>query len=92
MQNQLITIHAKVAVNRDNRQDYQLGRQPLTILSFIFTGHAYDRLLNSLSTAILHKPDRIYIFKYRYLYLKTFPSLQKHDKEDLTNELDHFCC
>ena len=48
-----ITIHAKVAVDRANRQPYQLGRQPITIVPF--TGIAYVERRNPRSTVTLHR-------------------------------------
>ena len=41
---QSITIHAKLAVDGDNQEQYQVGRQPLTTISFTVIGKTYNRV------------------------------------------------
>ena len=47
-------LHAKVAVDRDNQQQYQLGRQPLTRVVIYHIGIAFYR-----STASLHNTGSV---------------------------------
>lgn len=47
-------LHAKVAVDRDNRQLYRLGRQPLTRVIIYHIGILYLGIAFYRSTASLH--------------------------------------
>ena len=44
-QSYLVILRIKVVVGRDNRQQYSLGRQPLTIVTFT-VGYVHDRILS----------------------------------------------
>ena len=59
-----VILRIKVVVGRDNRQQYLLGRQPFTIVTFTVKGYVHDRILSRQPLCIVLGRSRAQVSKF----------------------------